>query len=198
MPASSSIHAATDPNGYLDQLYEELPALFARGGTQEQVDAMLGGIDVALERALGVSRGATVGLRLFARPWGWAPDTTEPADAPRNAVDTSGAVDEADFSAGDLCGRLFVPTDTGGWQRWRPTKGPAPSPVDGHLRVVIVLWHRVCDGVTVCHVREVFGLDQSLTDPLYKPAIQLAAASSHQAAHLMDTLRALLTTKEAA
>jgi hypothetical protein len=62
----------------------------------------------------------------------------------------------------------------------------------------VAFWRCDVEGVTVCHLREVFGRDQSLADPLYKPALQLAPASPTEAAHLMDTLRALLTTKEAA
>jgi hypothetical protein len=199
LPTTLSLDAATDPNGYLDQLYQELPRLFAHGGTQERVDAVFGGIDIALARALGTPHGVTIGLRLFARPWGWAPDIVEPiAVHALIAAGASAGFDDADFSAGDLCGRIFVPADAGRWQRWNPTSGPAPVPVDGHLRVVVAFRRRDIKGVTVCHIREVFGRDQSLADPLYKPALQLAPASSTEAAHLMNTLRALLTTEEAA
>jgi hypothetical protein len=197
--------ASDDPNGYIDQLYKELPNFFLNGGCQSAVDAVFGGLSTALAHTIGGKPGACVGLRLFASPWGWAPDDSlNEGDFDLAAVDGPSAASDdgvftADFEVGNVRGYLFVPAEVaGGWRRWSPARGPAPSPEDGHMRVVIVLRRDTDTEATICQVREVFGHDPALPFPLYKSALRLAAASATETEHLMGTLRALLTSKEAA
>jgi hypothetical protein len=189
-------NAAETPADYLDQLYLELPRLFANGGTQEQVTTLFGGLAAALEGALDTAHGENAEIRMFPLPWGWAPDHGK-ADAVAFDLAAAGvdlADPRPDYLHGDSLGLLFVPDAGGGWKRWNPANGPAPKPKDGHIRVAVVLLRAGSDGATVCQMREVFGRDKSLRAPLYKPAMTLAPASASESAHLMVTLRSLLST----
>lgn len=197
MQAIPPSDAADTPNGYIDQLYRGLPRMFSRGGSREEVTALLGGLAPALERTLGAPLGPNVGLRLFAQPWGWAPDD-EPVAVDPTAFRVNPADPDPDFSWADGHGLIFVPAPEGRWLRWDPTAGPAPQPADGHMVVMLLLVRRDGQDVTICQVREVFGRDRSLDQPLYKPALRLVPANAAESAHLMGTLRALLGTKEAA
>lgn len=188
--------AAEAPADYLDQLYLELPRLFANGGTQEQVTTLFGGLAAALEGALDTPHGENAEIRMFPLPWGWAPDHGKEHDVAFNLADAGVELADPhpDYQHGDSLGLLFVPDANGGWQRWNPASGPAPKPKDGHMRVAVVLLRAGSDGATVCLLREVFGRDKSLRAPLYKPAMNLAPASPSESAHLMVTLRSLLAT----
>ncbi len=193
--------AAETPADYLDQLYLELPRLFANGGTRADVETVFGGLGTALMGALDVPLGADLDLRMFPLPWGWAPDYD--ADRDRDFDLADAGIDLAnprpEFRFGDWLGLLFVPAASGdGWQRWSPADGPAPKPKDGHMLVTLVLLREGSPGATVCQLREVFGRDRSLNGPLYKPALQLAPANAAESTHLLDTLRALLAGSEAA
>ncbi len=191
--------AADSPADYLDQLYLELPRLFTRGGSEDDVVTLFGGVGVALAGALDVPHGADLDLRMFPLPYGWAPDYQPKRSA---AFDFAAAgVDLADpepeVRFGDWSGLLFVPAGKpGSWQRWNPARGPAPKPKDGHMLVTLVLLRAGSTEATICQMREVFGNDKSLRRPLYKPAMQLAPASPSESAHLVGTLRSLLATDE--
>ena len=186
--------AADTPADYLDQLYLELPRLFTKGGTQADVDNVFGALGVALHGALEVPNGGYVELRMFPLPYGWAPDYEEKRD---HAFDLGNAgIDPADprpdFRHGDRLGLIFVPGGDGGWQRWSPASGPAPTPKDAHMLLTVVLLLEGSAEATVVQLREVFGKDKSLRSPLYKPAVKLAPASAAESANLVGTLRSLL------
>lgn len=178
-----------------NHLYRDLPRLFATGGTQAEVDTLFGGLAPALQGALGVTPGASVGLRLFAEPWGWAPEVA-PVDVDRAAL----ALDHKApcFTVGEWSGVLLVPDADGGWRRWSPVDGPAPKPADGHMRVLVALPREAGDPPTLCRIREVYGRDKALDTPLYKPSLTLVPASPSESEHLMFTLRSLLATGKAA
>ena len=193
--------ASASPADYLDQLYLELPRLFANGATQADVDTLFGGLRAAFEGALDVPLGVDVDIRMFPPPLGWVPDYDDDRERAFDLADTG--VDLADprpdFRAGDTFGLIFVPATAGtGWQRWNPASGPAPRPRDGHMLLTLVLLRDGGTDATVCQLREVFGRDRSLRGPLYKPALQLAPANAAESAHILDTLRALLAGSEAA
>lgn len=183
------------PLACFNRLYRKLPRLFARGGTQAEVDALFGGLASALQSALSVSPGAIVGLRLFAEPWGWAPEAG-PVDVDREAL----ALDDAApcFTVGEWSGVLLVPDADGGWRRWSPVDGPAPRPNDGHMRVVVALSREGGDLPTLCRIREVYGREKATDTPLYKSSLTLVPASPSESEHLMFTLRSLLATGKAA
>jgi hypothetical protein len=192
--------AADSPADYLDQLYMELPRLYANGGTQADVEAVFGGVGTALHGALDVPHGTDVDIRMFPLPYGWAPDY-EPDrgvafDLAHAGVDLTDPRPE--FRFGEWLGLILVPAaEAGRWQRWNPATGPAPKPADGHMLVTLVLLRTDSPEVTVCHLREIFGRDKSLRGPLYKPAMKLAPASAAESARLVVTLRSLLATSQA-
>ena len=192
--------AADSPADYLDQLYMELPRLFANGGTQADVDTVFGGVGTALKGALDVPHGTDLDIRMFPLPYGWAPDYEPDRDLAFDLADAG--VDLADprpeFRFGDWLGLIFVPAAAAGrWQRWNPAAGPAPKPANGHMLVTLLLLRTGNPEVTVCHLREIFGRDKSLRGPLYKPAMKLAPASAAESARLVVTLRSLLAMGEA-
>jgi hypothetical protein len=195
----SPSNAADCPADYLDQLYLELPRLFAIGGTEDDVVTVFGAVGTALEGALEVPHGRSLELRMFPLPYGWAPDYEPKRTAAfdRAAVAADLSDPDPEFRFGDWTGLLFVPAPaTGGWQRWNPARGPAPKPKDGHMLVTLVLLRAGSAEATVCQMREVFGNDKSLRRPLYKPAMKLSPASPTESAHLVGTLRSLLATDE--
>ena len=196
MQTTPAIDHEARPLACFNHLYRDLPRLFATGGTQAEVDALFGGLSPALQGALGVTPGASVGLRLFAEPWGWAPEAGPPVDVDRAAL----ALDVAApcFTFGEWSGALLVPDGDGGWQRWSPVDGPAPKPADGHMRVLVALSREAGDQPTLCRFREVYGRDRGFDAPLYKPSVSLAPASPSESHHLMITLRSLLATGKAA
>lgn len=194
MQTTPTIDTEERPLACFNHLYRELPRLFARGGTQAQVDTLFGSLAPALQGALGVTPGTSVGLRLFAEPWGWAPEV-EPVDVDR----TSLALDAAPcFTVGEWSGVLLVPETDGGWRRWNPVDGPAPSPADGHMRVLVALARQGSDLTTLCRIREVYGRDKAHDAPLYKPILALGPASPSESDHLLLTLRSLLAAGKAA
>lgn len=195
MQTTSAIHHEDRPLACFNHIYRELPRLFARGGTQVEVDALFGGLAPALQGALGVSPGASVGLRLFAEPWGWAPEA-EPVDVDRTDLALDAAV--PCFAVGDWSGVLLVPNADGGWRRWSPVDGPAPEPADGHMRVLVALSREGGDPPMLCRIREVYGRDKATDTPLYKSSLRLVPASPSESEHLMITLRSLLVTEKAA
>lgn len=195
MQTTPAIDHEARPLACFNHLYRDLPRLFANGGTQAEVDALFGGLAPALQGALGVTPGASVGLRLFAEPWGWAPEV-ETVDVDRTAL----ALDDAApcFAVGEWSGVLLVPDADGGWRRWSPVDGAAPMPADGRMRVLVALSRQGGDRPTLCRIREVYGRDKATDTPLYKPSLSLVPASPSESEHLMFTLRSLLATWKAA
>ena len=195
MQTTPAIDHEERPLACFNHLYRELPRLFATGGTQAQVDALFGGLAPALQRALGVSPGASVGLRLFAEPWGWAPEV-DPVDLDRTDLAPDAAA--PCFTVSEWSGVLLVPDADGGWRRWCPVDGPAPKPADGHMRVLVALSREGSDLITLCRIREVYGREKATDTPLYKSSLSLVPASPSESEHLMVTLRSLLATGKAA
>ena len=125
MQTTPAIDHEARPLACFNHLYRDLPRLFATGGTQAEVDALFGGLSPALQGALGVTPGASVGLRLFAEPWGWAPEAGPPVDVDRAALalDVAAPCFTFDFSMSDDYFRRLA-----SWMAERGLVASAPPP----------------------------------------------------------------------